>query len=92
MPDVLARAVAELHGGDYAEPGALFMLEPGCLLLACPGCGWVSGMRVGNPKPEKSPSWLLTGELPNITMRPSINCIGCCGWHGHLTNGVYRHC
>jgi hypothetical protein len=76
----------------YAEPGEMELMENGTLILACPGCGWVSGMRVGNPKPVKSPSWLMTGDIPLLTLSPSINCISCCGWHGYLKNGVFESC
>ena len=30
--------------------------------------------------------WTVTGEAPNITVSPSINCIG--SYHGWLQNGV----
>jgi hypothetical protein len=76
---------------DYAEPGT-FELSGELAILACPGCGRVSGMRVGNPKPAKSPSWEMTGTPDALTLRPSINCQGCCGWHGWLTNGTYTSC
>lgn len=80
---------------SHAEPGA-FELHPGdrVLALACPGCGHVSGMAVGNPKPpnENGATWLMTGVPPAITLSPSINCVGCCGWHGWLRDGVFHSC
>ena len=30
--------------------------------------------------------WVVTGEAPNITVSPSINCVGI--YHGFLQNGV----
>lgn len=30
--------------------------------------------------------WTVTGELPNITVSPSINCIG--AYHGFIQNGT----
>ncbi len=30
--------------------------------------------------------WTVTGEVPNITVTPSIHCVGI--WHGFITNGV----
>lgn len=88
------RTVFDLVDGlfpDYAEPGA-YELRDGHMMLSCPGCGRVSGMSVGNPKPVKSPSWLLMGDPNTPTLAPSINCVGCCGWHGYLTDGVYASC
>lgn len=35
---------------------------------------------------EKQEGWIVTGEAPNITVSPSINCIG--HYHGWLQNGV----
>jgi hypothetical protein len=80
---------------DYAEPGSfeLRLGEKGSyVMLACPGCGRVSGMTVGNPKPAEAPSWELTGTPAAPTLHPSINCVGCCRWHGWLKDGVYKSC
>jgi hypothetical protein len=44
-------------------------------------------------KPKTGPSWAITGnvsEIETVTLSPSINCIGCCGWHGYLTRGVFN--
>jgi hypothetical protein len=32
--------------------------------------------------------WTVTGEAPNITVSPSINCLEPGGWHGFIQNGV----
>lgn len=76
---------------EYDAPGVVDKIAfgPDFWLLACPGCGRISAMRVGNPKPQKSPSWKLKDGK---TLTPSINCTGCCGWHGYLTNGVFTPC
>lgn len=64
------------------------------VFLACPGCGWVSAMRAGDIKPAHTPSWRVAfGSLyqpTGMSLRPSINCVGCCGWHGWLTRGVFH--
>lgn len=77
----------------YGIPGSV-EFKGDYLILACPGCGHVSGMLVGNPKPKAKPSWhLVCGspqELTTATLSPSINCVGCCGWHGWLKNGVFE--
>lgn len=81
---------------DKADPGVFTLDERvnGLLILACPGCGRVSGMSVGNPKPPNGngATWLLTGDPARPTLQPSINCQGCCGWHGYLTDGVFTSC
>lgn len=76
---------------DYAEPGS-FEIRTGFVMLACPGCGHVSGMTAGYPKPGRSPSWEITGDPTAPTFSPSINCVGCCGWHGWLRDGVFVSC
>lgn len=75
---------------DYAPPGSFEMRE-GYMLLACPGCGRVSGMTVGDPKPDNGngATWRLTGPPESPTLSPSVNCTGCCGWHGWLKSGVF---
>lgn len=79
----------------YGIPGSV-QANPEFLIIACPGCGHVSGITIGNPKPKKSPSWCVAegniNDVTTITLRPSINCIGCCGWHGYLTRGVFKPC
>lgn len=87
---------------EAAGPGAIYpwrFVEKqtegatgGHIMLKCPGCGEASGMHCREPgtlHPPDQESWELSG-LPNAaTMSPSINCVGCCGWHGWLRNGEY---
>ena len=90
------------YADDVTAPGACYAPSgPGwegvpMLLFSCPGCQQFGGIRVGNPKPEKAPSWKIekgTREDPTtLTLTPSINCVGCCGWHGFLTDGVFQSC
>lgn len=82
----------EPHWPERAEPGAYEIYQPTVWLVACPGCGDVSAMTVGYPKPADRPSWELTGTDDAPTLTPSVNCTGCCGWHGYLTAGVFRPC
>lgn len=80
-----------------AGPGAIYFPQSTsaaerAMIMNCPGCGDRSAMTVypvGTPKPP-SPSWEMSGEGANLTLKPSINCIGCCKWHGWLTNGEYH--
>lgn len=89
---------------DAAGPGAIWLWrfaekEPqggasGHAMVKCPGCGSESGMhlrKVGEPHPPDRESWEVSGIPDAITFAPSVNCTGCCGWHGHLVNGVYKH-
>jgi hypothetical protein len=66
------------------------------LSFACPGCGRWGGVIAGHPKPPVKPSWdIIGGKLSDpttLTLSPSIHCIGCCGWHGYLKNGVFESC
>ncbi len=94
VPTVFVPDKEEGLYAEYAEPGwfELRVGEKGTLMmLACPGCGRVSGMTVGNPKPDNGngATWLLTGPAESPTLHPSVNCVGCCGWHGWLKNGVF---
>jgi Family of unknown function (DUF6527) len=73
--------------------GTCYKVDDSRLAFACPGCGDFSAIRVGFPKPSESPSWQMdSGDLDDVThlyLSPSINCIGCCGWHGYLRDGVF---
>lgn len=80
------------------QPGAFYRLKnsTGRLQFACPGCGQLGSIRAGNPKPAETPSWdIVSGtvdDVTTLTLSPSINCVGCCGWHGYLKNGVFESC
>jgi hypothetical protein len=80
----------------YAQPAASLSNAKGHLLFACPGCGRFGGISCGNPKPTQSPSWNIEqgtlDDVTSLTLSPSINCVGCCGWHGYLRNGVFESC
>lgn len=39
-----------------------------------------------NDKGEAGAGWTVTGEPPNLTVKPSIDAVGY--WHGFLTGGV----
>ena len=80
--------------GIEEEPGVCQRTSPDRLMFCCPGCGLWGGVRATHPK--ESSSWdIIAGSLDDVTtltLAPSINCIGCCGWHGHLKNGVFESC
>jgi hypothetical protein len=90
---VSARLVGEFKFD--AEPGDC-LLEGERLMFACPGCGLWGGVNVGHPKPAQGPSWDVVKGNPadpaKLSLTPSIHCVGCCGWHGFLTEGVFRSC
>jgi hypothetical protein len=40
-------------------------------------------------------NWTGSAEDGTLSASPSLHCIetaGGCGWHGHLTNGLLKHC
>lgn len=100
------RTVKATRGTDawpeygYAEPGEVFIdaerVYPGHLLFACPGCGRMGSIRATHPKNVDGPSWdIVAGSMvepETLSLSPSINCVGCCQWHGHLKNGTFESC
>ena len=83
---------------DEATPlgACLYVPSDGRLWFGCPGCQRNGAIRCDYQKPADSPSWFVSsGDLEKpetLTLSPSINCVGCCGWHGYLTNGVFVSC
>lgn len=72
--------------GSYYLPS----MDEKRILLICPcGCKGFMNLRVGEQKPNESPSWQLTGTLDAPTLRPSIRDMGGCRFHGHLTDGTW---
>jgi len=64
------------------------------ILFVCPNgkrCGVMLGpQHVGRPAPDKQVIWGWDGNREYPTITPSINCVGGCGWHGHITSGEFR--
>lgn len=60
----------------------------GILMFICPSC---KTHRVRVPicpyRDRNDGCWTMTGELPNITVTPSIN-IGC--WHKNIVEGEFK--
>lgn len=92
------RTVAAAQIGEYpdaAEPGQCYAGEdfPDRLLFGCPGCGQFGCIRVGGPEASDSRTWRVVAGSPadstTLTLTPSI-LNHCCGWHGHLSAGVFR--
>jgi hypothetical protein len=52
------------------------------MIMVCPGCGKVSG---GNHIFDP----LTISVTPSIVHNKDL---GGCGWHGHLTNGIFTPC
>lgn len=84
----------------YTNPGAVYVdmdeTYKDRLIFACPGCGRMGSIRATHPKDVNGPSWdIVSGRLiepATLTLHPSINCVGCCGWHGWLRDGVFVSC
>lgn len=81
---------------EFTDPGLARRLGADHLLFSCPGCGRPGAIRASHPKSGDPPSWDVTGgtldDVTGLTLHPSINCVGCCGWHGWLTAGVFKSC
>lgn len=88
---------------DKAGPGAIFLWrfaekifeggDVGHAMIKCPGCGREGGQHLrkpGTPHPPDRASWEISGLPDKPTLKPSVNCEGCCGWHGYLTDGVWH--
>lgn len=81
----------------YSTPGAAYAdvnnTYKDHLVFACPGCGRVGSIRATHPKDAGGPSWDIRAgtlaEPETLSLYPSINCVGCCGWHGWLTAGTF---
>mgnify|MGYP007089154836 CR=1 FL=1 len=88
-----AFAINEWPEEETAELGACYKMNHDHLGFSCPGCGRFGAIQAGSPKPADRPSWLIEqGTLDDpasLTLSPSINCVGCCGWHGYLRKGVF---
>lgn len=92
---VKLQKINEWPDDDYCEPGLAINKYDNHLSFACPGCGKFGSILVGLNKLEPNPSWKVeSGTLDelNLTLSPSIHCIGCCGWHGYLRNGIFESC
>lgn len=95
-----ARVVADIDT-DGVEPGSVEVLgadhDAGGYGFACPGCGSRSFLALGPENPH--PRWTVTAgdasRPETVTLSPSIFHTverGGCGWHGHLTRGVFVPC
>ena len=90
------------HYPDFEEwvPGVCYVPSDssfaGLLNFCCPGCGQFGSIPCSSPKSTDRPSWeIKSGTLADprtLTLAPSIHCVGCCGWHGYLRDGVFVPC
>ena len=83
----------------YTSPGSVFIdnekVYKDHLLFACPGCGLMGSIPI-SPPPKQDHSWMVVSGDPlkpeTLTLAPSIDCVGCCKWHGHLVDGLFKSC
>lgn len=82
-----------LHPGAFTyqrnHAGVIYLMA-----ACCPGCGRQGGMQLyhkGIAKPNQGESWEWDENIEEPTLKPSVNCEGCCGWHGYLRKGVWEH-
>lgn len=73
---------------DRSKPGAIWWGHEGSqrIWVVMLPCGYE--FRQDQKTSDGGRRWTCTGELPNVTVTPSINYIDL--WNGTLTNGVLR--
>lgn len=71
----------------YGHPGVR-----ASLWFICPcGCKSVHAVTVRGPNnKDNHPSWEWNGSEDKPTLRPSIQMLSPCRWHGWLTDGVFH--
>jgi hypothetical protein len=82
---------ANCHGLIWCRPGWCWPIPDNdlpdrkCWAIVLPGRTgiWTTTDRSSD---EGNPLWDVTGEPPNLTVKPSIDASP--GWHGHITDGV----
>lgn len=96
MADVPARRVANFDACEKA--GDFYITPPNPaeggmrrISFICPcGCGSLGGVRVRDDGVKEDGAWGWNRDEDKPTITPSIQFIGGCGWHGHLTAGVFK--
>ncbi len=82
--------------GDFMYTGRMNVPEgTACgLLFRCPcGCGSKGSLQLDTEFADRSePTWTWNGNRERPTLTPSIHRVRGCGWHGYLTDGVFRPC
>ena len=60
------------------------------LLFVCPrsDAGALCGVPIAPGRLPNGAQWQCGPNLDAPTLTPSINCVGGCGWHGFVRNGV----
>lgn len=61
-----------------------------CLIAITPGGPWIIDGPSTNNDGSRGPAWTRTGEVPKITVTPSIHFPG--KYHGWLRDGVLEEC
>jgi uncharacterized protein DUF6527 len=66
--------------------------EIGAMNFVCPcGCGKTHSATLHLEGADGN-GWMWNGNREKPTLTPSIGCRTPCGWHGYLTDGVFRAC
>lgn len=94
MSDLQGKLVKDfdeaLNAGDFWWTGE----PPLRLNFVCPcGCGSVGGVSVRKDENDRGgnhPIWGWNENKEQPTIQPSIKFVGGCGWHGFLTNGIFK--
>ncbi|WP_295205873.1 DUF6527 family protein [uncultured Brevundimonas sp.] len=61
------------------------------LAFICP-CGCGREGYLPTDVTTQGPRWDWNGDRERPTVRPSVQFVGGCKWHGFLTNGEWRAC
>lgn len=76
--------VRPIHVSDFhRRPGVVPML------VVLPGTAGIHCLQT-SPSSEPGGGWTVAGELPHVTVHPSIDV--CERWHGHIVGGELRTC
>ncbi|MFA5941405.1 MAG: DUF6527 family protein [Sinimarinibacterium sp.] len=78
-------------GVSDAQGNPVPVREHSALAYTCPGCNLMGAVNV-RPAPSDRHSWEWDGNAESPTLKPSLHHVGCCGWHGYLTAGVFTAC
>lgn len=64
------------------------------ILFVCPcGCGEIGNLPLNIiVDPSRNASWDWDGDEVAPTLKPSVQRMGGCRWHGFLTKGVWKAC
>jgi hypothetical protein len=90
-----ATIVQQLKRGQGVAGAVQWVAAPNSKIthmkFVCPcGCGELDCIPVDQQPSEHG--WTWNGDMNLPTLRPSLQRTGGCGWHGYLTDGIFKPC